>query len=271
MSLATGRLTRGRPLGALFVGLLFVAQVAHSSCPATRIHARADVDYVHDGDTVRLADGRSLRIVGIDTPELARDGRPDEPLARAARDRVRELLRASAMRLSLRYDAEAKDRYGRTLAHAYLPDGRSVGAMLLAEGLATLLVVPPNDADWSCYRDAERRARAGSLGLWALPGYRVLEATEIDPARRGVVVLHGRVRAVEPKRPGVRVVLDGGLVAWVPRDALGHFDDLDGLVGKRVEVRGRLRRYREELQVTVRHPAALDLLGGEARQDRLGR
>jgi endonuclease YncB( thermonuclease family) len=139
------------------------------------------VDHVHDGDSVRLADGRALRLIGIDTPELARDGRPDEPLARAARDRLRELLRDSGMRLELRFDREREDHYGRLLAHAYLPDGRSIAAELLAEGLATQLVVPPNEASWTCFRQAERVARRARLGLWALPGYQVMASQGLDP------------------------------------------------------------------------------------------
>jgi endonuclease YncB( thermonuclease family) len=141
------------------------------------------VDHVHDGDSVRLADGRALRLIGIDTPELARDGRPDEPLARAARDRLRELLRDSGMRLELRFDREREDHYGRLLAHAYLPDGRSIAAELLAEGLATQLVVPPNEASWTCFRQAERVARRARLGLWALPGYQVGLEGELVEAR----------------------------------------------------------------------------------------
>lgn len=218
------------------------------------------MDHVHDGDSVRLADGRALRLIGIDTPELARDGRPDEPLARAARDRLRELLRDSGMRLELRFDREREDHYGRLLAHAYLPDGRSIAAELLAEGLATQLVVPPNEASWTCFRQAERVARRARLGLWALPGYQVMASQGLDPTRRGFALVRGRVTALEPRRSGVRVVLDGGFVAWVPRAALAAFSDIEGLEGELVEARGRLRGYQDELQVTVRHPFALAVI-----------
>ena len=254
---ARRRPIQGRPRGALFVCLLLATQLAHATCPTPRIDLWVEVDYVHDGDTVRLADGRPLRLVGIDTPELARDGRPDEPLARAARDRLRELVRGAGMRLGLHHDHERQDRYGRLLAHAYLPDGRSVAAVLLAEGLATQLVVPPNDRSWTCLRTAEREARALHRGVWALSGWSVRQSTDLDPATRGLAMVRGRVLAVEPRRSGVRVVLDGGLVAWVPRDALPRFGDLGSLLGKRVELRGRLRAYRDELQITVRHPFAL--------------
>jgi hypothetical protein len=82
----------------------------------------------------------------------------------------------------------------------------------------------------------------------------------LDPMRRGFALVRGRVMAVEPRRPGVRVVLDGGFVAWVPRAALAAFSDIEGLEGELVEARGRLRGYQDELQVTVRHPFALAVI-----------
>lgn len=259
MNLPARRSSQGRPWGALFVCLWLTtvsAQVA-AACPADRVDLRAAVDYVHDGDTLRLADGRALRLIGLDTPELARDGRRAEPLAGTARDRLRALLRAAGMRLDLRYDTEREDRYGRTLAHAYLPDGRNLTALLLEEGLASTLVVPPNVRWWACYREAERRARAAGRGLWALPGHRVHEAATLDPARRDFVLVRGRVHAQQPRRSGVRLLLDGGLVVWIGRADLAYFPAPERLVGQRVEVRGMLRQRGDERQIRVRHPAAL--------------
>ena len=259
MNLPARRLPQGRPRGALFVCLWLAAGAAGAAgaCPADRVDLRAGVEYVHDGDTLRLADGRSLRLIGLDTPELARDGRHAEPLAETARDRLRVLLRAAGMRLDLQYDTEREDRYGRSLAHAYLPDGRNLTALLLEEGLASTLVVPPNLRWWTCYREAERRARAAGRGLWALPGHRVHEAATLDPALRGFVLVRGRVRERQPRRAGVRLLLDGGLVVWSGRADLAYFPAPERLVGQRVEVRGMLRQRGDERQIRVRHPAAL--------------
>ena len=38
-----------------------------------------------DGDTLALEDGRSVRLLGINTPETGRDGEPSEPFAEDAR------------------------------------------------------------------------------------------------------------------------------------------------------------------------------------------
>ena len=45
-----------------------------------------------DGDTLILDPGEAIRLVGINTPEMARDGRPAEPLALEARDTLVALL-----------------------------------------------------------------------------------------------------------------------------------------------------------------------------------
>lgn len=255
------RSRRGRPRGALLFCLLLAwAHAGHAAgnrCAADRIDQAIAVEYVHDGDTLRLVDGRSVRLIGIDTPELSRHGRPDEPFARAARDALRDLVRDAGMRLELRYDAERQDRYGRTLAHAYLPDGRSLAEVLLAAGLASQLTVPPNAWQWRCYQAVERAARAARRGLWALPEWDLRDAASLAADARGRVRLRDRVAGVEPRRSGTRLRLASGIVVWVPAEDASAFPDFDTYLGREVEVRGTLGRWRDERQVRVRHPAAL--------------
>ena len=54
-------------------------------CAPDRIDARVSVTHVVDGDTVKLADGRTLRFIGVDTPEIGHEGRPSQPFAAEAR------------------------------------------------------------------------------------------------------------------------------------------------------------------------------------------
>lgn len=86
---------------------------------------------VTDGDTIRCGDER-VRLLGIDTPELFSPRCPREKQqARAAKDRLAELLRAGTMTL----DRDGADRFGRTLATVRV-DGVDVGAVLVREGHA---------------------------------------------------------------------------------------------------------------------------------------
>src|SRR3546814_12589758 len=91
-----------------------------------------------------LVDGRSVRLIGINTPELGRDGRKAEPFALAARRRLQALVQASDGRVGLVLGQERHDRYGRTLAHAYDAQGRNLEAVLLADGLGFMVAVAPN-------------------------------------------------------------------------------------------------------------------------------
>ncbi|PWK56562.1 thermonuclease family protein [Silicimonas algicola] len=91
------------------------------------------VTCVVDGDTFWL-NGEKIRVQGYDTPETTTNicgGQREVELGRTAADRLMQLLNQG--NVSMR--RTGKDRYGRTLAIVHV-DGRDVGAILMAEGLA---------------------------------------------------------------------------------------------------------------------------------------
>ena len=94
------RLPRKAPQGALFVLLpcLSLLALAVPAWGQARTET-ATVRHVVDGDSVILADDRPVRLIGINAPEFGRDGRPDEPLAVAARERLRELAQGRSVQL----------------------------------------------------------------------------------------------------------------------------------------------------------------------------
>jgi endonuclease YncB( thermonuclease family) len=90
-------------------------------------------DCVIDGDTFRY-EGQRIRIMDIDAPET-RPPRCDfeADLGERATNRLRELLNEGPF--LLKSTARDEDRYGRKL-RVVTRDGRSLGGMLVAEGLA---------------------------------------------------------------------------------------------------------------------------------------
>src|SRR3569833_3580335 len=52
---------------------------AAAECGVDRVDAEVTVARVYAGDTVRLNDGRHLRLIGLEAPELGRDGAAAEP------------------------------------------------------------------------------------------------------------------------------------------------------------------------------------------------
>ena len=131
-----------------------------------------EVTRVVDGDTLRVAarDGQHattrVRLIGVDTPELARprEGTPDEPLAEEAREYVVNLVRGERVRLDLEPHS-LRDRYGRLLAYVTLDDGRCVNEAILLAGLAKAETRWPH-RDRERYLRLEEQARHDRVGVW---------------------------------------------------------------------------------------------------------
>jgi micrococcal nuclease len=128
----------------------------------------ARVQRVSDGDTfVASVKGRKerVRVIGVDTPESVAPNRPDEPFGEEASDFAKRYLDGETVRLA--GDAEPRDRYGRMLAYVWLADGTFWNALLVAEGYAQQLTIPPNVAYAGLFRRLVAEARRGRRGLWA--------------------------------------------------------------------------------------------------------
>ena len=138
-----------------------LALAALAGCAPVPVGAdECRVERVTDGDTFHCRDGRKVRLIGIDTPELAQ-GAP----GREARDALRRLLpRGHVVRLEL--DVGARDRYGRILAYVW-SGRRLVNEAMLRDGWAVLYTVPPNVKYVRRLERAQREARAARAGLWA--------------------------------------------------------------------------------------------------------
>jgi micrococcal nuclease len=122
-----------------------------------------------DGDTVDVRIGGAderVRLLGIDTPETVDPRRPVGCFGKEASQRTAALIPPGTV-VRLERDVEARDKYGRLLAHVYrVDDGTYVNLTLLAEGFATTLTIKPNVAHTDELAAASRAARAAKRGLW---------------------------------------------------------------------------------------------------------
>ena len=128
----------------------------------------AKVQRVSDGDTfVATVKGRRerVRVIGVDTPESVAPNQPDEPYGEEASDFAKHYLDGETVLLA--GDAEPRDRYGRMLAYVWLEDGTFWNALLVAEGYAQQLTIPPNVTYASLFRRLVAEARGHDRGLWA--------------------------------------------------------------------------------------------------------
>jgi micrococcal nuclease len=133
--------------------------------------ASARLERVIDGDTiVARLDGREERVryIGIDTPETVKPNTPVQCFGPQAHALNARLLGGSGAPLTLRFDRELRDRYGRLLAYVYRTrDGLFVNARLVAAGAARTLTISPNTADAAQLSALQHTARASGRGLWS--------------------------------------------------------------------------------------------------------
>ncbi len=121
---------------------------------------------VVDGDTLQVdLDGRdvTIRLIGIDTPEVEGPFTERECFGRAASLYAHELL--DGREVQLEFDVERVDPFDRTLAYVWL-DGDLANERIVADGYAVVATFPPNVKYVDHFRAAERLARERSRGLW---------------------------------------------------------------------------------------------------------
>lgn len=232
-------------------------------CLTERIDERVRVGQVLDGDTLALQDGRRLRLIGINAPELGHDGTPHEPGALAARDALRRLVFLNRNQLGLRLGREREDRYGRLLAHAFLDDGRNLTALMLGQGQGFALTVPPNTWQAECYHATAARARSAGKGLWRRSDFRPRPAADLPISTQGFHFIRGRVTHVSEGQYNRWINLQGNVALRIARTDLKAFGGLDWaeLPGREIEASGWIYQRRGQLRLQIRHPLMLTVLG----------
>ena len=145
--------------------LLRLPNAVHDQ-PKITSSTTARVTRVIDGDTVELDDGRRIRLLGIDAPEIGYNGHPSDAGAKASREWLRKRIGGASVKL--RFGPERLDRYGRTLAWIYLPTGELINRELLEAGQVRLLTQFGLPADLSAeLHQAAAHARVRKLGIWS--------------------------------------------------------------------------------------------------------
>lgn len=216
------------------------------------------VEQVIDGDTLILADRRHVRLIGINAPELGRDGRPDEPLAQAARRQLQALV--SGRSVFLVPDDETQDHYGRWLAYVRLSDGRDPAEILLQQGLASTIAIPPNLRRLTGYRAREAEARRQGKGLWAHPYFQPISADRLLPGQTGYRFVTGRVSHSGNSRKYIYLDIGAHLSLMVARDDWRRYFPYpaEHLQGKVITARGWISEQDGRLRLRIRHPAMLE-------------
>ena len=120
-----------------------------------------------DGDTLLLSiygTETTVRLIGIDAPESVHTNpEKNTPEGTQASQWMKAFV--AGKRVSLEYDQELTDRYGRTLAYVYV-DGHLLEDYLLTLGMARTLTMEPNTRYQHHFEMLEKEAREGGAGFW---------------------------------------------------------------------------------------------------------
>lgn len=162
------------------LGVVFKPQ--DKSCCRTE-NSRLSGVFVIDGDTIKAQiknSPESIRLIGIDAPELSPNERAEKQTAwwgcsvggvnaagAKAKAALQKLLESGNIYIEL--GSEARDQYGRTLAYLFVKDGSSqelINAKMLESGFARRFKVAGNNKYDELLSKAEQRARERHLGLW---------------------------------------------------------------------------------------------------------
>lgn len=121
---------------------------------------------VFDGDTILLDDGRKIRLIGVDAPEVQSPYSVQEPFGHESKDYLSSLILNKKVMIAL--GDPPKDKYGRTLAYVSLGDVL-VNGRIIRDGWARsyrMFYHPMRDLFFTY----EREARTKGLGLWKRAG-----------------------------------------------------------------------------------------------------
>lgn len=144
--------------------------------PVSSLYGPVPVRSVVDGDTIVVSSNvgpRTVRLIGIDAPEVTSGGR----LGQRAKAYAEALLPVGGL-VWLELDLGLEDVYGRLLAYVYVVDGNGswdldgrsatqVNLALAEEGWARTLRIEPNVTYADLYRTAADAAQAAEVGIWA--------------------------------------------------------------------------------------------------------
>lgn len=217
------------------------------------------VKKVFDGDTILLSDGQKIRLLGINTPEVAGPNKQVEAGGEEAKAWLQKKLEHQKVRLE--GDVERQDKYQRYLAHVFTEDKQHINIMLVQQGLAVVNIYPPNLKYVDALLDAQQLAEKAGLGIWRDLAYRPqTHQTLNEENHRGWKRITGQVKSIKKTRKYSYLRFSEQVSLRIENRLLGLFPPLQSYVGKNLEARGWVNKNIDHYSIQIRHPGELKFL-----------
>jgi micrococcal nuclease len=128
------------------------------------------VTKVVDGDTFHVVingKNETIRLIGIDTPEVVDPRKTVQCFGREASNKAKELLTGKKVRLEFDSTQGDFDKYQRRLAYAFLEDGTFYNKYMIAEGFAHEYTYDLPYKYQKEFKQAQQQAEQNKKGFWA--------------------------------------------------------------------------------------------------------
>jgi len=194
--------TAGYAQGEVYTEAELKVQLPFGEANSTESSKTYTVERVIDGDTLKLTNGEEVQMIGIKAPE-------DEKMGQEATEYM-ELIISVVSTVHLEFDVQERDKYGRLLAYVFLDSGISgdskddpmlegyrnihfningtwhglVNALMIADGFATPMTIPPNVKYADLFQELYEEARENERGLWKPKGRRIIKPIGSPPQVR---------------------------------------------------------------------------------------
>ena len=230
-----------------------------TTCLPTHSGTYEQVARVTDGDTIVLEDGRRVRVIGVNALEMNSKAAEDQIWADTAKTALNSWIGDKPVKLVI--GKSEHDRYGRTLAHLLLENGRNAAEKLIENGLALAVSVGKNSACAEHFQQIENQTRQNKRGIWQKPGDWLVDTTTLRGNERGFRLVISQVKSVRGKKRKTILYLRNGLEVKLGSQWRALTDTLpigvESLVGKTVAIKGWLSSSSGRIKVTLNHPANL--------------
>lgn len=248
--------------------LLLLTLIFFIACSDPGGYSSIKVLDVIDGDTIKLSNGRLLRYIGLDTPEvrIKRNGKFEydpQPFSLEATEYNRKLVEGKSIRVE--FDVVKKDKYGRLLGYCFVGDV-FVNAELIKQGYAVLYTWAPNVKYVDTFIALGKQARANKKGLWY--DFKTINHSQAHLYVNKIRAVRGEVANTYKSKKCVylnfgkdwrtdfTVVIFNNVLASFTKKGI---DPVVFYKNKKVEVVGRIKEYNGP-EIIVNSPSQIEVI-----------
>lgn len=131
---------------------------------------QVNIDYVVDGDTIKVlmnGNTETIRLIGIDTPEVVDPRKPVQCFGREASNKAKEILNNKTVYLESDPTQGERDKYQRLLRYVWLEDNTNFNKLMISEGYAHEYTYAVPYKYQTEFKQAEKEAETNNKGLWS--------------------------------------------------------------------------------------------------------